>query len=80
MSKEYYRKQLVTLREQLTKEREMKKKHNADYASRIKNASTASMKASFRRSKISQAATHDRNIESLKKRIASARELMKKAK
>lgn len=72
MSVEYYRKRLIDLRAQMTKEREAKKKDNAHYADLVKRASSPSSKASYRKSKIDHAASHDRRIESLKREIESA--------
>lgn len=80
MSKEYYKKRLVDLRASVTKEREAKKKDNAYYAGLIKRAATPSSKASYRKSKIDKAASHDRRIESLKRDIERARESLKRAK
>lgn len=73
MSVEYYKKQLITLRERVAKERENKKKDNAHYAEQIKRASTTSSKATYRKNKIDKAAYHDRQIESLKRQIESAK-------
>lgn len=73
MSVEYYRKQLITLREKVAKERENKKKDNARYAQMIKSTSSATSKASYRKSKIDRAASHDRQIDSLKRQIESAK-------
>jgi hypothetical protein len=64
----------------LEKEREAKKKDNAYYADMVKRASSPSSKASYRKSKIDRAASHDRNIESLKRQIESARESLKREK
>lgn len=69
MSKEYYKKRLIDLRASIAKEREAKKKDNAYYADMIKRTSSISSKASYRKSKISRAASHDRRIESLKRDI-----------
>ena len=80
MSKEYYRKRIIDLRASLEKEREAKKKDNAYYADMVKRASSPSSKASYRKSKIDHAASHDRNIESLKRQIESARESLKREK
>ena len=80
MSKEYYRKKLVDLRASVTKEREAKKKDNEYYARMIKNATTTSSKASWRKSKIDKAASHDRRIESLKREIEHASEALKRCK
>lgn len=74
MSVEYYRKRLIDLRSQVTKEREAKKKDNERYAAYIKSASSPSSKASYRKQKIDHAASHDRNIENLKRQIESAKE------
>lgn len=80
MSKEYYRKRIIDLRASLEKEREAKKKDNAYYADMVKRASSPSSKASYRKSKIDHAASHDRNIESLKRQIESAKESLKREK
>ena len=74
MSVEYYRKKLIDLRADIAKERERKKKDNENYARRIKGASTPSSKASYRKQKIDKAAYHDRQIESLKRQVESAKE------
>lgn len=73
MSVEYYRKRLIDLRAQVAKEREAKKKDNAHYADLVKRATSPSSKASYRKSKIDHAASHDRRIESLKREIESAK-------
>ncbi|MBR0169327.1 MAG: hypothetical protein IJQ14_00615 [Bacteroidales bacterium] len=73
MSIEYYRKRLIDLRAQVAKERESKKKDNERYAGYVKNASSPSSKASYRKQKIDCAARHDRRIESLKREIESAK-------
>ena len=78
MSVEYYRKRLIDLRYQVTKEREAKKKDNERYAAYIKSASSPSSKASYRKQKIDHAASHDRNIENLKRQIESAKESLKR--
>lgn len=80
MSKEYYRKKIIDLRASLAKEKEAKKKDNAYYAEMIKRASSPSSKASYRKSKIDAAARHDRNIDSLKRQIESAKESLKREK
>lgn len=74
MSVEYYRKRLIDLRASIAKEREAKKKDNAYYADLVKRASSPSSKASYRKSKIDHAASHDRRIESLKREVESAKE------
>ena len=80
MSKEYYRKRIIDLRASLAKEREAKKKDNAHYADLIKRCSTPSSKASYRKSKIDRAASHDRRIESLKRDIENAKAALKRIK
>ena len=74
MSVEYYRKRLIDLRADVAKEREAKKKDNAYYADLVKRATSPSSKASYRKSKIDRAASHDRRIESLKRDIERAKE------
>ena len=78
MSKEYYKKKLIDLRADIAKEREAKKRDNERYASLIKGASSISSKASYRKQKIDRAAYHDRNIESYKRQIESARDSIKR--
>lgn len=80
MSKEYYRKRIIDLRASITKEREAKKKDNAYYAERVKQASTPAGKAGYRKTKIDRAAAHDRRIESLKRDIENAKAALKRAK
>ncbi len=80
MSKEYYRKKIIDLRASLEKEREAKKHDNAYYADMIKRTTSPSSKASYRKSKIDRAASHDRTIDSLKRQIESARESLKREK
>lgn len=74
MSIEYYKKKLIDLRSALAKEKEAKKRDNERYAGYIKNASTPSSKASYRKQKIDHAASHDRRIESIKRDIERAKE------
>lgn len=74
MSVEMYRKKLIDLRADLAKEKEAKKKDNERYAGYIKNASSPSSKASYRKSKIDHVASHDRRIESLKREIERCKE------
>ena len=74
MSVEYYKKKLIDLRSDLAKEKETKKRDNERYAEYIKNASTPSSKASYRKQKIDHAASHDRRIESIKRDIERAKE------
>lgn len=80
MSKEYYKKRLVDLRAEVTKEREAKKRDNAYYANLIKSSSSTSSKATYRKSKIDRAASHDRRIESLKNEIERTRDALKRCK
>ncbi len=80
MSKEYYKKRIIDLRASVAKEREAKKKDNAYYANLIKRATTPSSKASYRKSKIDKAASHDRRIESLKRDIERAKDSLKRSK
>lgn len=74
MSVEYYKKKLIDLRSALAKEKEAKKRDNERYAGYIKSASTPSSKASYRKQKIDNAASHDRHIESIKRDIERAKE------
>lgn len=76
MSVDYYKKKLVDLRFAVTKEKEAKKRDNERYASCIKNASSPSSKASYRKSKMDHAAAHDRKIESLKREIERCKEAL----
>ena len=78
MSKEYYRKKIIDLRASLQKEKDAKKKDNEYYARMVKNASTPSSKAMYRKSKIDHAASHDRRIDDLKRQIESAKESLKR--
>ena len=80
MSKEYYRKRIIDLRASMQKEKDAKKRDNEYYARLIKSATSPSTKASYRKSKIDHAASHDRNIESLKRQIESAKESLKREK
>ena len=80
MSKEYYRKRIIDLRASMAKEKEAKKRDNENYARYIKNASSPSSKASYRKSKVDAAARHDRQIEYLKRQIESAKDSLKRCK
>ena len=80
MSKEYYKKKIIDLRASLQKEKDAKKRDNESYARWIKNATTPTSKASYRKQKIDRAASHDRNIESIKRQIESAKESLKREK
>ena len=79
MSLEYYKKQMVDLRARLQKEKEAKKKDNEYYARMVKFSSTPSGKASYRKSKIDRAASHDRQIESLKRQIETCKDNIARA-
>lgn len=74
MSLEYYKKQMVDLRARLAKEKEAKKRDNERYADLVKSGSTTDSKAYYRRQKIDHAASHDRNIESIKRQIESCKD------
>jgi hypothetical protein len=50
------------------------------YAKLIKSASSPSTKASYRKSKIDRATSHDRRIESIKRDIENAKNALKKCK
>ena len=76
MSVEYYKKKLVDLRADVVKEKEAKKRDNERYAGLIKSASSPSSKASYKKSKIDHAASHDRRIESLKREIERCKETL----
>ena len=78
MSKEYYKKKIIDLRASIAKEKEAKKRDNENYARYIKNASSPSSKASYRKSKVDAAARHDRQIECLKRQIESAKDSLKR--
>lgn len=73
MSVEYYKKLIIDLRARMAKEKEAKKSDNERYASLVKSASSPSSKASYRKTKIDRAASHDRQIESYKSQIDSAK-------
>ena len=74
MSKEYYKKKIIDLRASIAREKEEKKRDNEYYARLIKSASSPSSKASYRKSKIDKAASHDRDIEYYKRQIKDAKE------
>lgn len=80
MSKEYYKKKIIDLRAHIDKEKEAKKRDNEYYARMIKGASTPTSKANYRKYKIDKAAYHDRNIESYKRQIESAKDSLKRCK
>ena len=74
MSLEYYKKQMVDLRARLQKEKDAKKKDNEYYARMVKFSPTPSGKASYRKMKINRAASHDRQIESIKRQIETCKD------
>lgn len=80
MSKEYLKKKLIDLRARLAREKELKKSDNTKYADLIKRASSTSSKATYRKSKIDCAASHDRRIEQYKREIDYTKESIKKCK
>ena len=71
-NKAYYQKQIVDLRARIAREREAMKRDNESYARMIRSASSASTKASYRKSKIDRSEAHKRQINSLKLQIAQA--------
>lgn len=80
MSKEYYKKRIIDLRASLQKEKEAKKKDNEYYARMIKSTTSPIYKTNYRKYKIDKAASHDRQIEYLKRQIESAKESLKRCK
>lgn len=78
MSKEYYKKRIVTIRAYIANEKAAKKRDNESYARLIKGASSPSLKASYRRSKIDRAAAHDRRIAAYKREIEMAQAAMRR--
>lgn len=80
MSKEYYKKRIVELRASIEKERESKKNDNETYTRYIKNATSPSSKASYQKTKIDHAASHDRAIENYKKQIESCKDSLARLK
>lgn len=73
MSLESYKKRMVDLRARLQAEKDKKKADNERYAASIRNTTSATSKAHYRKSKISAAASHDRTIESIKRSIESCK-------
>ena len=65
---------MVDLRAKLQKEKDAKKKDNEYYARMVKFSSTPSGKASYRKSKIDHAASHDRQIDYIKRQIENCKE------
>ena len=93
-SKEYYRKQIadkrakiVSLRADIGKVKEKKKKRMEYLADTIKSSSSASSKENYRKKKVSEGAKFEgeldslkRKIESIKKEIEILKKLLEKAK
>lgn len=79
MSKEYYKKRILDLREYIAKEKEEKKRDNDYYARMIKGTTVPSNKASYRKAKIDKAYYHDRKIEQWKREIESAKDALKRS-
>lgn len=71
-TKAYYQKQIIDLRARMAREKEAMKRDNESYARMIKSASSPSLKATYRKSKVDKAESHKRNIESIKRQIAQA--------
>lgn len=80
MSKEYYKRRISDLRASISREKEAKKHDNETYAGYIRRATSASTKASYRKSKIDAAARHERQIEYLKQQVESAKASLKRCK
>lgn len=87
MSKESYkyliankRTEIVSLRAKLVKVKGDKKKRMESLSKNIKSAISASSKESYRKSKISESARYDREVDSLKKRIEGVKKLLEQAK
>ena len=80
MSKEYYKKKIIDLRALIAREKEEKKRDNEYYARQIKNATSPSSKASYRKSKIDRAVSHDRDIERYKRQIEDAKKALERLK
>lgn len=80
MSKEYYKKKIIDLRAQIAREKEEKKRDNEYYARQIKNATSPSSKATYRKAKIDKAASHDRDIERYKSQIEDAKDALARLK
>lgn len=77
-NKDYYKKLIIDLRAKVADEKERKKRDNANYVAQLKHASSPSSKAFIRKNKIDRAASHDRNIESYKRQLESAKASLKR--
>ena len=71
-NKAYYQKQIVDLRARIAREKEAMKRDNESYARLIKNTTSPSRKASYRKSKIDKAESHKREIARLQTQVAQA--------
>ena len=80
MDKAFYKKKIIDLQKKISDEREAKKRDNESFARYIKNTTSASSKASYKKQKIDKSAYHDRQIEYYKREIARAREDLKRCK
>lgn len=72
MNKAYYQKQIIDLRAKVAKEREAMKRDNEYYSRMIKNTSSPSGKASYRKNKVDRSESHKREIARLQQQIAQA--------
>ncbi|MDO5608246.1 MAG: hypothetical protein Q4G08_11430 [Capnocytophaga sp.] len=66
---EDYRKKMVSLRANVDKLKEEKKKRIEVITRQIKNTTSKNSKETYRKNKISTSAKYDRDIESVKKKI-----------
>ena len=87
MSKESYkniiankRAEIVSLRAKIVKVKSEKKKRMESLAKYIKSAVSPSSKESYRKSKISDSAKFDHEVDSLKNRIEGVKKLLEQAK
>lgn len=74
------RKDIVSLRAKLVKVKEEKKRRMEALSKFIKNTSSALSKESYRKSKISDAARYDREVDSLKNKIEGVKKQMEQTK
>ena len=80
MSKEYYKKAILTCKANMAREREQKKKDNARIADSIKKASSAVVKAQLRRDKKAVSDRHDYNINRYKQQLEGYQKSLKNCK
>lgn len=71
-NKACYQKQIIDLRARIAREKEAMKRDNESYARMIKNSSSPSNKASYRKSKIDKTESHKREIARLQTQVAQA--------